>query len=172
MKVLQEISTNSTHSGQETKEFLAKQLGVKDGEGSNIGSQCEERKIMGGSIFSNTKPRNMPLEYRDEQNLQYHPTMPKFVEIPNEYHEARAETIATWEEKFSIYQTFSEECRRDLPFRDFYETQYRGQPRGTSRLPYQNYELKNAIGKITLSYFDRTSKSSVSSWIQKMDTYF
>ena len=38
--------------------------------------------------------------------------------------------------------------------------------------PYQNYELKNSIGKITLPYFDGTSNCSVSSWIHKMDTYF
>ena len=40
LKGLQEISTNIIQSGQETKELLAKQLGVKDGEASNIGSQC------------------------------------------------------------------------------------------------------------------------------------
>ena len=66
----------------------------------------------------------------------------------------------------------SEECRRAITFRDFCETQFRGQPRGATRNPYQNYELKNAIGKITLAYFDGTSNCSVSSWIQKMDTYF
>ena len=31
LKCLQEISTNIIQSGQETKEFLAKQLGAKDG---------------------------------------------------------------------------------------------------------------------------------------------
>ena len=31
LKVLQDISTNIIQSGQETREFLAKQLGVKDG---------------------------------------------------------------------------------------------------------------------------------------------
>ena len=30
-KGLQEISTNIIHSGQETREFLAKQMGFKDG---------------------------------------------------------------------------------------------------------------------------------------------
>ena len=54
LKVPQDISTNIIQSGQETREFLAKQLGVKDVEGSSIGSQCEERKVMGGSIFSKT----------------------------------------------------------------------------------------------------------------------
>ena len=38
MRGLQDISTNIIQSGQETREFLAKQLGVKDGEGSSIGS--------------------------------------------------------------------------------------------------------------------------------------
>ena len=66
LKGLQDISTNILQSGQETREFLAKQLGVKDGEGRSIGSQCEERKVMGGSIFSNIGPHNRPLEYRYE----------------------------------------------------------------------------------------------------------
>ena len=70
LKGMQGIPTNIIHSGQETREFLAKQLGVKDGEGSSIGSQCEERKVMGGSIFSKTGPHNMPLEYRYEPNFQ------------------------------------------------------------------------------------------------------
>ena len=69
LKGLQEISTNIMHYSQETREFLAKQMGVKDGEGSNIGSQCEERKVMGGAIFSNTEPQNRTLEYRYEQKL-------------------------------------------------------------------------------------------------------
>ena len=56
LKGMQDISTNIIQSGQETREFLAKQLGVKDGEGSTIGSQCEERNVMGGSIFSNNGP--------------------------------------------------------------------------------------------------------------------
>ena len=38
LKFLQEISSNTIHSGQETRDFLAKQLGAKDGEGSSIGS--------------------------------------------------------------------------------------------------------------------------------------
>ena len=47
LKGLQDVSANIIQSSQETKEFLAKQLGARDGEGNNIGSQCEERKIMG-----------------------------------------------------------------------------------------------------------------------------
>ena len=116
LRGLQDISTKIIHSGQETREFLAKQLGVKDGEGSSIGSQYEERKVMGGSVFSKTGPHNRPLEFREEQKLHPRPTMPKFVETPKEDPEAQAETIATWEEKFSVYQYLSEECRRALPF--------------------------------------------------------
>ena len=55
-KFIQDISTNIIQSSQETREFLSKQLEVKDGEGSSIGSQCEERKVMGGAIFSKTGP--------------------------------------------------------------------------------------------------------------------
>ena len=98
--------------------------------------------------------------------------MPKFVETPKKDHEAQVETIATWEGKFSVYQSLSEECKRDLPFRDLCETQFRENPRGAARNSYQNYELNNSIGKTTLPYFDGTSNCSVSSWIQKMDTKF
>ena len=64
---------------------------------------------MGGSIFSKIGHHNRPLEYRYEPKLQPLPTMPKFIETPKEYHEAQDETIATWEEKFSMYQSLSEE---------------------------------------------------------------
>ena len=57
---------------------------MKDGEGSTIGSQCEERNVMGGSIFSNNGPQNRPIEYIYETNLQPQATIPKFVEIPKE----------------------------------------------------------------------------------------
>ena len=70
LKFMQDISANIIQSSQEAREFLAEQLGVKDGEGSSIGSQCEEIKVMGGSIFSKTGPPNMPLEYRDKKKLQ------------------------------------------------------------------------------------------------------
>ena len=61
---------------------------MKDGEGSIIGSQREERKVMGGSIFSKDGLQNRPLEYRYESKLQPRPTMPRFVETPKEDHEA------------------------------------------------------------------------------------
>ena len=38
LKVIQYISTNIIHFGQYTRVILAKQLGAKDGEGTNIGS--------------------------------------------------------------------------------------------------------------------------------------
>ena len=80
LKFLQDISTNIIKSSQETREFLSKQLEVKDGERSNIGSQCEERRVMGGAIFSNTGPQNRPIKYRDEPKLHPWPTMPKLIE--------------------------------------------------------------------------------------------
>ena len=38
LKVIKYISTNIIHFGQDTRVILAKQLGAKDGEGTNIGS--------------------------------------------------------------------------------------------------------------------------------------
>ena len=55
LKGLQDISANIIQSSQETREFVAKQLGAKDGEGSNICSQYKERKIINGTIFYNTR---------------------------------------------------------------------------------------------------------------------
>ena len=98
--------------------------------------------------------------------------MPKFVEYPKEGHEVHTESIASWEEKYIAYQTLTEECRRVLPFRYFCETQYRGKSRGFQRIPYHNFELRNSIGIITLPCFDGTSKFTMSSSIQKIDTYF
>ena len=89
---------------------------MKYGEGSTVGSQCEERKVMGVCIYSKTEPHNRPLEFIEEPKLQPRPTMPKFVETPKEDHEAQVETVATWEGKFFVYQSLSEECIRALPF--------------------------------------------------------
>ena len=98
--------------------------------------------------------------------------MPIYMEYQKDEHEVQTETIASWEEKFVAYQTLSEECKRVLTFRYFCETRYRGKPRVVQRLSYQNIELKNSIGIITLPYFDGTSKCTMISWIQKLDTYF
>ena len=94
---------------------------------------------MGGYIFSDIEPQNRPLEYTYEPNLKPQPSMPKFVEAPKEDHEAQAETIATWEEKFYVYQSLSEECRRALPIKYLRETQFRRNTRGDVRKPYNNY---------------------------------
>ena len=61
MRGLQDISTKIIQSNQEAREFWAKQLRVKDGEGSSIGSQYEERKVIGRSVFSKTGLHNRPL---------------------------------------------------------------------------------------------------------------
>ena len=63
---------------------------------------------MGGSIFSKTGPHNRPPEFKDEPKLQPRPTMPKFMEFPKEDPEVQTETVASWEEKFVAYKTFSE----------------------------------------------------------------
>ena len=78
LKGLQDISHNIIHYGQETRELLANQLGNKDGEGSNIGSQHGEKKSPGGFVFSKTRPHNHPYEFKDETKRQYLPTIPNF----------------------------------------------------------------------------------------------
>ena len=127
---------------------------------------------MGGSIFYRIGPHNRPMEYKYEHKLQPWPTIPKFMECPKEDPKLHTKTIASWEKKFVAYQTLSEECKRVLPFKYFCETQYRGNPRGFQRIPYHNFYLRKSVGGITLPYFDGTSKCTVCSWIQNLDTYF
>ena len=98
--------------------------------------------------------------------------MPKFEEFSKEDLEVSTEIVASWEEKLDAYLTLSEECIRVLSFIEICETRYRGHRRGVQRLPYHNLELKNSINKITVAYFDGTSMCAMSSWIQKLDTYF
>ena len=97
LKGMQEILSNIIQSSQETKEFLTKQLGAKDGDGSNIGSQPKDMKIMGGFIFSKTRPHNRPLEFKYEPNLHPWLTIPKFMEYPKEDHEVQTKTLSLWE---------------------------------------------------------------------------
>ena len=66
LKGLQYISHNIIQSGKESRDFLVKKLGNKDGEGSSIGSQHGERKSPGGFIFSNTGLHNQPDEFKGE----------------------------------------------------------------------------------------------------------
>ena len=70
------------------------------------------------------------MEYKYEHKLQPRTTIPKFMELPKEDPKVQTETVASWEEKFVAYQTLSDECRRFLSLIDFFETQYRGNPRG------------------------------------------
>ena len=57
--------------------------------------------------------------------------MPEFVEEHKEEHALQNESIASREDRYVEYQTLSEECKRDLPFKDVCETQYKTNPRGS-----------------------------------------
>ena len=94
------------------------------------------------------------------------------IEEHREEPEVHNESIATWEDRYAEYLTLSEDFRRELPFKDFCESQYKVNLRGSSRMNAHNFELRNFIGKIYFPYFYGSSKCTASSWIQKLDTYF
>ena len=83
---------------------------------------------MGGYIFSKKGPHNRPLELKHEPKFQTQTTMPKFMEYLKEDNEVQIESVASWEEKYASYQALSEECRRVLPFKYFFENKYREYP--------------------------------------------
>ena len=97
--------------------------------------------------------------------------MPNFIEEHREKPEVHNESIVLWEDCYLEYKTLSEECKKAFPFKDFYESQYKIFPRGGNMMHACNFELKNAIGKISLSYFDGLAKCIASLWIHKLDTY-
>ena len=64
------------------------------------------------------------------------------------------------------------EFKRHLAFRDYYDYQDRVKCIGGNRIPTQKFELQRTIGKISLPYFDGSTKCIANSWVQKLDTYF
>ena len=137
---------------------MSNQLGNKDEEGSNNGSRHEGKKVYGETLFLNTRLHNQPLEFKGDIKSQSRPTIPKFAEEHRKEPKLHNESIATWEDRHAEYQTLSEYCRRALPFKDFYESQYKFNSIGSNRILAHNFEFKNSIGKIFLPYFEGSSK--------------
>ena len=70
------------------------------------------------------------------------------------------------------YMAFSEEFKRHLTFRYYFDYQDRVKYRGGNIIPTLNFELQRTIDKISLPYFDGSTKCTTNSWMQKLDTYF
>ena len=99
--------------------------------------------------------------------------MPKFLDEHREEMEIQNENIATVEDKHAEYLSLKEEyCRMDLTFKEFCDLRYKTKSIGGFRNHNQNYESNNFLGRISLPYFDGSSKCTTSSWVQKIDTYF
>ena len=73
---------------------------------------------------------------------------------------------------FQEYRAMEAELREAMTFVEFCNFKGRNKPRFFNRGPTQNYELQCIVGKLTLPYFDGTSKCTERAWVQKLDTYF
>ena len=82
---------------------MAKQLANKYGEGSNIGSQHEGRKVPDETLFSNTRPHNRTHDFKGEIKIQLWNTMPNLIEEHREEPEVKNESIASWEYHYEKY---------------------------------------------------------------------
>jgi len=75
---------------------------------------------------------------------------------------------------FAEYQTYGQEFREALSFRDFVQLQQDSRPRDHHR-GYQNYhdgDTHRASSRFHLPTFDGSSYSSARSWVEKLDIYF
>jgi hypothetical protein len=64
------------------------------------------------------------------------------------------------------------DLREAMTFAEFCSFKGRNRPRFFNKGPTQSYELQCTVGKLTLPYFDGTSKCTARAWVQKLDTYF
>ena len=71
------------------------------------------------------------------------------------------------------WQQLSEECRKTLPFDQFFKVSRKNKYGGNGdRTPFLNQELKYTMGMVTLPSFYGSSQMSTSAWIQKLDVHF
>jgi hypothetical protein len=58
-----------------------------------------------------------------------------------------------------------------MSLQDLCTIKYRNRPRDYNRGP-QSWELQRKVGKLSIPYFDGSSKCTARAWVQKLDTYF
>ena len=175
LKALQDLAEGQ----KETREFMGKlatytfgnKLGEGKGESSSKGTLDEGRNSAKSHIeviTSRTNPQNRPHEYSDIPRT----TMPRFLE-PHETgtggHFEQDEPLTAY---FQEYRTMEAELREAMSFAEFCNFKGRNKPRFPNRGPTQNFELQRTLGKISLPYFDGSSKCTARAWVQKLDTYF
>jgi len=175
MKVLQDLADGQ----RETREFMGKitnySLGGKNkedkGESSDKGPLEEGRnstKTNFEVITSRTNPQNRPQDYSEIPRS----TMPKFLGPAETGAGGQIEQDEPLTAYFQEYRTLEPELREAMTFAEFCNFKGRNKPRNFNRGPLQNFELQRTMGKLTLPYFDGTSKCIARVWVQKLDTYF
>ena len=86
-------------------------MGSKGVIGDSNSSQSEEKKTMGGHIFSSIGPHNRPHEFQSTPI----PTTPKFL-IPEENPNIQFEPDTTVKE----WGKLDEDCKRSVPFDQYF----------------------------------------------------
>ena len=131
--------------------------------GDRSSSQSEEKKTMGGSIFSSTRHHNIPHEFHSTSN----PTAPKFL-IPKEDPNIQLE-LATMEKE---WDKLDEDCKQSVPFDQYFLVANKIKKKEDNRYIYQQKELNCSIGKFPLPTFDGSSQIFANTWVQKLDVSF
>jgi hypothetical protein len=175
MKALQDIAEGQ----RETREFMGRitsyALGSKHGEERGESSKRGQMEEGGNThkphievITSRTNPQNRPQDYSEIPRS----TMPKFLGPQETGTGGQVEQDEPLAAYFQEYKAMDPDLREAMTFAEFCSFKGRNRPRFFNRGPTQSYELQRTVGKLTLPYFDGTSKCTARAWVQKLDTYF
>jgi hypothetical protein len=117
-------------------------------------------------ITSRTGPQNCPQDYSKIPRS----TMPKFLGPPETGTGGKVEQDEPLAAYFQEYKAMDLDLRETMTFSEFCSFKGRNKPRFFNRDPTQSYELQRTVGKLTLPYFDGTSKCTARAWVQNLDT--
>ncbi len=118
-------------------------------------------------ITSRTNPQNRPQDYSEIPRS----TMLKFLGPAKTGAGGQVEQDEPLTVYSQEYRAMEPELREAMTFTEFCNFKGLNKPRFFNRGPTQNFELQR-VGKLTLPYFDGTSKCTARAWVQKLDTYF
>lgn len=100
-------------------------------------------------------------------------TMPPFLDDSSREQDCPspiAETVTAWMKE---YDMFPPNVKSTLSLNDFYYMRSKQKRKASTYGGHQsNVDLQKVVGKVTLPYFDGSSKCLARSWVQKLDTYF
>jgi hypothetical protein len=97
--------------------------------------------------------------------------MPQFLEGQQPGNQGQQGDGEVFTEFLREYQALGDELQAAISLQDFCTIKYRNRPRDFNRGP-QSWELQRKVGKLSIPYFDGSSKSIARVWVQKLDTYF